>query len=194
NRLFISTCTYFNDHWQYDYYAFHRMTGELLWHYEDQSVFGADPPADLYTELDRDLSILDFMAPSVWRNRVIYASGDSIVRAFDTHTGSLIWSHQFDHRTTSATMVAGDRVYVGVRGDDVVGPPPNDGQPNQLNSAYTASGKPSPSKLVCLSARNGQVIWQMNIEGNLLSPPVVAGKWIVFGTDKNYVYVLEELL
>lgn len=194
NRLFISTCTFFNDHWQYDYYALHRLTGELLWHYEDQSVFGNDPPADLYNELDRDLSILDFMAPSVWRNRVIYASGDSIVRAFDTHTGSLMWSHQFNHRTTSATMVAGDRVYVGVRGDDALGTPPSDGRPGQLNSAFTTSAAPASPQLVCLSARNGQVIWRMNIEGNLLSPPVVAGKWIVFGTDKNYVYVLEELL
>lgn len=34
----------------------------------------------------------------------------------------------------------------------------------------------------------------MDIDGALLSPPVIAGKWIVFGTDKNYVYVLEELV
>ncbi|HUX52514.1 MAG TPA: PQQ-binding-like beta-propeller repeat protein [Spirochaetia bacterium] len=194
NRVFISTCTYFNDHWQYDYYAFHRQTGQILWHYNDQSVFGNDPPADLYNALDRNLSILDFMAPAVWNNRVIYASGDTILRAFDTHSGALAWSHQFNFRTTSAPMIAGDRVYVGVGGDTQLTAPPNDGKPQQLNSAFQPSGKPVSPRLVCLSARNGKVIWQMNIDGALLSPPVVAGKWIVFGTDKNFVYVLEELI
>jgi hypothetical protein len=33
----------------------------------------------------------------------------------------------------------------------------------------------------------------MEIEGALLSAPVISGKWIIFGTDKNMFYVLEEL-
>jgi hypothetical protein len=33
----------------------------------------------------------------------------------------------------------------------------------------------------------------MELEGNLLSAPVVSGKWVIFGTDRNFFYVLEEL-
>ena len=30
-------------------------------------------------------------------------------------------------------------------------------------------------------------------EGALLSAPVIAGRWMVFGTDRNFFYVLEEV-
>jgi outer membrane protein assembly factor BamB len=48
-------------------------------------------------------------------------------------------------------------------------------------------------ELIVLSARDGRVLWRLPIEGALLSAPVVAGKWIIFGTDQNLFYVLEEL-
>ena len=40
---------------------------------------------------------------------------------------------------------------------------------------------------------NGRLLWEMELEGALLSAPVIAGKWMVFGTDRNYFYVLEEV-
>jgi len=46
---------------------------------------------------------------------------------------------------------------------------------------------------VCLSARTGKTLWELEIEGSILSGPVIAGKWIIFGTDKNVFYVLEEV-
>ena len=57
--------------------------------------------------------------------------------------------------------------------------------------AGTKGGK--PPKLVCLAARNGKKLWELELDGAILSAPVIAGKWIIFGTDKNLFYVLEEL-
>ena len=33
----------------------------------------------------------------------------------------------------------------------------------------------------------------MELEGAVLSAPVVAGKHLIFGTDQNYFYVMEEV-
>jgi outer membrane protein assembly factor BamB len=46
---------------------------------------------------------------------------------------------------------------------------------------------------VCLSAGNGDQMWELEIEGDMLNAPVIAGNWLVFGTDEQYFYVLEEL-
>ncbi len=160
--------------WQLVYYAYDRVTGALKWRYEDTSQWGETngfDPDNLYTE---NLQLLDYMAPAVWRNLVIYASGDTVVRALRGRNGTPAWEHHFDLPTSSAPTVAGDRVYVGLRGDP------------------TSADGPKP-KLVCLSARNGRLLWQLDLDGSLLSAPVISGKWIVFGTDQSYFYVLEEL-
>jgi len=44
-----------------------------------------------------------------------------------------------------------------------------------------------------VSARTGSKQWEMDLDGALLSAPVIAGDWLVFGTDANVFYVLEEL-
>jgi outer membrane protein assembly factor BamB len=75
-----------------------------------------------------------------------------------------------DMPVSSAPAIAGDRVYFGLLGDD-----------------YT------PPKLVCISARDGRFLWQMETEGAILSAPVIAGRRIIFGTDKSVFYVLEEV-
>jgi outer membrane protein assembly factor BamB len=124
--------------------------------------------------LARNLRLLDFMAPAVWKGLVIYASGDTAVRAFRAGTGELAWKRSFDQLTSSAVTVAGNRLYLGLRGDE------------------PGYGDRTP-RLVCLSARNGRVLWDMEVEGALLSAPVIAGKWMVFGTDRNFFYVLEEV-
>ena len=51
----------------------------------------------------------------------------------------------------------------------------------------------NPPKLVCLSAKDGSLLWQMDIEGSILSAPVIAGKRIIFGTDESVFYVLEKV-
>jgi len=48
-------------------------------------------------------------------------------------------------------------------------------------------------ELVCISARDGRLLWQMETEGSILSAPVIAGKRVIFGTDKSVFYVLERV-
>ena len=157
------------------YYAMDRRTGEELWTYEEESFFG-DSGELIYQPrrmFENYLRLLDYQAPALWRNTVIYTSGDAVVRAFNTRTGRVAWRHTFQYPTSSAPTIAGDRVYFGVRGDDFPG------------------GR--PPRLVALSAQNGKLLWEMDLQGAALSAPVVAGKYLIFGTDLNYFYVMEEV-
>jgi outer membrane protein assembly factor BamB len=154
------------------FYAFNRRTGDLVWEQHREGVFDRfrwDDEA-VWNLFIRDAELLDFMAPTIWKDLVIYTGGDTMVRAFDAGTGRLRWERAFDMPASSAPTVAGGRVYFGVLGDEDTTP-----------------------RLVCLSARDGRLLWQMETEGSLLSAPVIAGKRIIFGTDKNVFYVLEEV-
>ena len=105
--------------------------------------------------------------------------GDRKVRAFDRDDGDEAWETVFDRPTSSAPTIAGNRVYIGVRGSQVV----------------TESGELSdPPLLVCLSAADGSKLWEMEVDGNILSAPIISGDKMMFGTDQNYFYVLEEVL
>jgi len=173
DNLFFATADLGGNLWRLTYYAFGRRTGERVWSYEDESDWG-ELPVDAEALLARNLRLLDFMAPAVWKGLVIYSSGDTAVRAFRAGTGELAWKRSFDQLTSSAVTVAGNRLYFGLRGDE------------------PGYGERAP-RLVCLSARNGRLLWDMEVEGALLSAPVIAGKWMVFGTDRNFFYVLEEV-
>jgi outer membrane protein assembly factor BamB len=159
---------------RFAYYAVNRLTGQPLWTVEETSFFG-DQGQLIYNPrrvFFASHQLLDYMAPSLWRNVVVYTSGDAVVRAFDARTGRSAWRHTFQYPTSSAPTVAGDRVYFGVRGDAAAGVAP---------------------RLVALSARNGKLAWEMDLEGAVLSAPVVSGKHLIFGTDENLFYVLEEV-
>lgn len=173
-NLFISTNSGRYNSWDLNYYAFDRETGTRIWRYSDESYFGEGVTAHPYVLFKKNIKLLDYMAPSLWKNLVIYTSGDSVVRAFHARNGTLAWRRIFDYPTSSAPTIAGDRIYFGLRGDE-----------------ETVDGK--KPKLVCLAARSGKKLWELELEGALLSAPVIAGKWLIFGTDKNLFYVLEEL-
>jgi outer membrane protein assembly factor BamB len=155
------------------FYAFNRHTGELVWdthrdgEWGNTWYWGDEAIWELFL---RNSELLDFMAPTVWKDLVIYTGGDTMARAFDAKTGAPRWEKSFDMPVSSAPTIAGGRVYFGLLGDD-----------------YT------PPRLVCISARDGKLLWQMETEGSLLSAPVIAGKRIIFGTDKSVFYVLEEV-
>jgi outer membrane protein assembly factor BamB len=170
DRIFFSTSTYNGPVWSFDYYAFDRQDGRILWKSSDFSDWGPLTQVDSEGMFSANMRLLDYLAPAIWKNRVIYTSGDTVVRAFDSRSGARLWARNFPTPTSSAPTVAGNRVYFGLQG---VGP--------------------EPPRLVCLAARNGRLLWDMELEGALLSAPVVAGKWIVFGTDRNFFYVLEQL-
>jgi outer membrane protein assembly factor BamB len=180
--LFYGTAGYPSGGRDLTYYALDQRTGDIIWEYSDISYLGERAGITGRAMFLKNMRLLDYLAPSLWKNLVIYTSGDSVVRTFNKDSGALVWQHLYDYPTSSAPTVAADRVYFGLHGDNLSG----DSAPGMTD--YT-----SP-KLICLSARNGKSLWELDIEGSLLSAPVIAGKWIVFGTDKNVFYVLEEIL
>lgn len=176
--LYFSTATPYGEYWGLDYYAFDRRTGQPVWHNGDLSDWGRAGSVQPDWLFEANLRRLDYLAPALWRDLVIFASGDTRVRAYRSRTGAQAWSRSFDRPTSSAPTVAGNRVYFG------------------LETPEAGTARPGPAgqgRLVCLSARNGRLLWDIEIEGALLSAPVVAGRWLIFGTDRNYFYVLEQV-
>lgn len=172
DRLHYAICTYGFYELTYQYYALNKYTGKVIWRYEDKSRLKKSKDLYAFDVFYRSIELLDYMAPAVWNNLVIYTSGDTLVRAFYADSGEVAWQTTLDQPTSSAPLVAGDRIYFGVLGDEKKGIPP---------------------RLICLSAADGSIMWQMDIQGAILSAPVSAGRWLVFGTDAYYFYVLEEV-
>ena len=153
------------------YHAMNRHTGELVWQKYINGILNYNlSENDIIDYFWKNCDILDFMAPAVWRDTIIFSGGDCTARSFYAQTGELKWEQVFDLPVSSPPTLADDRVYFGLLGDDY-----------------------NPSRLVCISARDGRLLWQMETEGAVLSAPVIAGKRVIFGTDKNVFYVLEEV-
>ncbi len=186
--LFYGTASFPSDPMDLTYYALDRQTGEDVWRNYDKSDIGVQTRISPFELFNNNLEILDYLAPSLWKNLVIFTSGDTTVRAYNQKNGSTAWTHSFQFPTSSPPTVAKDRVYFGVHGDNLSGDMP---VPSELEAPFPGY---TPAKIVCLSARTGTSLWKLDIEGSILSGPVVAGKWIVFGTDQNVFYVLEEVL
>jgi len=164
----------------FHYYAVNRMTGENVWQIDEEPKFGSKSPENLNALFMKNVNLLDYLAPSLYKNLIIYTSGDSVVRAYNKTDGKLAWTAEFDYPTSSAPTIAGDRIYFGLRGDE--SDKPGEDVPGG-----------TPARLVCLSAADGKILWQMDTEGAVLNSPVVSGKRMIFGTEKNMFYVLEEI-
>jgi outer membrane protein assembly factor BamB len=183
--LYLGTADIYNGT-ELGFYAINRHTGKIMWEQRREGVFNfsgdyqGDPSLSSYRDFSyfdielrhffRNIELLDFLAPTVWKDLVIWTGGDCVARAFDANTGMLRWERKFDTPVSSAPTLASGRVYFGILGDENRSP-----------------------QLVCLSARDGRLLWQMEIEGSILSAPVIAGKRIIFGTDLSVFYVLEQV-
>ncbi|MCL2264605.1 MAG: PQQ-binding-like beta-propeller repeat protein [Treponema sp.] len=152
------------------YHAYNRHTGDLVWRQYCDGILNFSNAGDVWGYFLRNLDILDFMAPTVWKDLVIFTGGDNLARAFDAQTGKLRWEKAFNVPVSSPPTIADGRVYFGLLGDDI-----------------------TPPQLVCISARDGTLLWQMETEGSILSAPVISGKRVIFGTDMSVFYVLEEV-
>ncbi len=159
----------------FKYYALDRKTGRTLWKKNAEFEWSPYVLKNSQNAFFRYIYMLDYLAPSLWKDLVIYTSGDSVVRAFHKDDGHLVWEKRFDYHTSSAPTIAGNRVYFGVYG-------------NESNGLSL-----HPSKLVCLSVKDGSLLWEMDVEGAVLSAPVISGKRLLFGTEKNRFYILEEI-
>jgi len=152
------------------YHAFSRKTGALIWSQLIDGKINYDNFDELWQYFLRNMVILDFLSPTIWRDLVIFTGGDNTARAFDTKKGDLRWEQIYNMPVSSAPTLASGRVYFGLLGDDFI-----------------------PPKFLCISARDGKLLWEMETEGSILSAPVIAGKRVIFGTDKNVFYVLEQV-
>jgi len=153
------------------YYAINRNNGRIEWEQHFEGKLSSLNLENEYRYFLRNIDLLDFMAPIVWKNLVIFTGGDCAARAFDADNGVLRWERIFDTPVSSAPTLSAGRVFFGLLGDEVRKP-----------------------QLVCISARDGRLLWQMETDGSILSAPVIAGKRIIFGTDENVFYVLEQVL
>ncbi len=155
-----------------------RKTGETVW--EQQALFrpGDNMPLSQKMAFLRYADLLDYLAPSLWKDLVIFTAGDTVIRAFYSESGKPAWKRTFDYPVSSAPTIAGDRIYVGLRGDE-----DGDGQPIKGNRP----------KLLCLAADSGRVLWELELDGVILSAPVVSGKRLMFGTNDFHFHVLEEV-
>lgn len=90
DAVHLSTCANRRQYWEFTYYAYDRKTGELMWKHRDQSCFGEGGinASGLFALFTRNLKLLNYMAPSLWRNLAVYTSGDAVVRAFNGRTGT----------------------------------------------------------------------------------------------------------
>ena len=176
SRRVVTQTSRMTDHGaEFRTYALDRETGTILWSRSFAADFGAHPVSgSMFRWFNDRTYILDYQAPAIWRSSIISASGDTVVRALNERTGEIEWERYLPNRTSSAPMIVGDHIFVGVFGDE-----DPDGR--------------SP-RLLALSARSGRTVWELETNGAVLSPPVVAGRHMVFGTDRNYVYVLNRVL
>ncbi len=152
------------------YYALERETGYIHWTRKYAFEWSPQVEQNVYEGIYKHIEILDYMAPSIWNDLVIFSSGDSLIRAFNRFTGDLVWTKTIPSHTSSALTIAGDRVYFGINSSENEAP-----------------------KLVCLSAKTGDSLWEIDVEGFILSAPVIANDRIFFGTNLNFFYVLEEI-
>jgi outer membrane protein assembly factor BamB len=143
-----------------------------VWTVTANADFGNLTPESVYFYFSELYRNLDYLAPAVGHGLVVYNAGDRVTRAFDKKTGAGRWTRTFGQLVSSAPTIAGDKVYFGLR----------------------ANGMGQKDKLVCLSLSDGKLLWETDLEGTILSAPVIAGKWIVFGTSAHYFYVLEKVL
>ena len=179
-RVYFASNFYMYGPSELRFYAVNRLDGSSVWDQRYEMDIGSNVKQNRDTMFMRHVYLLDYMAPALWRNRVIFTAGETVVRAFEAESGEILWERHFAYPTSSAPTVAGDRVYFGVRGDGT-----------RLEGADKSSGR--APRLVCLSAKDGRILWDMDTEGAILNAPVVSGKRMIFGTETNKFYVLEEV-
>ncbi|MDA3852530.1 MAG: PQQ-binding-like beta-propeller repeat protein [Spirochaetaceae bacterium] len=174
SRLYYSAVGFDGSSWIYRFSAVNLRYGWDVWTQDQVGLVPGDTSGIFAQKLFREQRILlDYGAPLLWRNQVIFAPGDMTLRSFGSATGRPIWQKSYELPVATAPTLAGGRLYFGLRA------PQEEGN----NQGY----------LVCAHPRNGRVLWKIPVDGTILNSPVIAGPWIIFGTDSGDFYVLEEI-
>lgn len=98
--------------------------------------------------------------------------------ALDADTGKHLWSHWLGDPLTSAPTIAGKRVFASY--------PPSG----------TADGKPRPPgathALAAFDLKSGKILWQVWLEGDVMSAPVAVGEFVYVTTFTGTVIKVEQ--
>ena len=116
-------------------------------------------------------------SPACERETCVIATESCTLFALDAHTGKHLWSHWLGDPLTSAPSIAGDRVF----------------------ASYPASGAeggdapPGASHvLAAFELRTGKVLWQMWLDGDVMSAPVAQGEFVYVNTFNGTLIKLEQ--
>ena len=172
NKVLFSACGLYSDFMAFKYLALDIETGDVIWEQEDLSNFDSYMELSIEDVFWENINLLDYMAPAVWRNNVIYAPGDRTLKSFDLESGAKNWETVFDTPVSSAPCIGNSVIYTGLRGDVYSGKPP---------------------VIAAVNASDGSISWSTEIDGEILGSPVISARWLIFGTDSNYLYVFEKL-
>jgi outer membrane protein assembly factor BamB len=108
--------------WEHYFAGVDLHTGEILWERTDGAFLTGE--ADLITARDyllKNALLLDYGAPLVWRNQVIFAMGDQLLRSYRASDGQEMWRRMYATPVSTAPTLAGDRMYFGLEAVDGIG-------------------------------------------------------------------------
>lgn len=126
--------------------------------------------------------------------------------AHDPRTGTQLWNYDKGCASTPSSAAAGDIAYVPSNGLVALRGSNLSATPEVLwESSRLQPSTPSPliannrlyvinrSILKCADPANGEVLWQLRIEGDFTSSPVAAGKYIYVFSEAGVGQVIEDL-
>jgi outer membrane protein assembly factor BamB len=118
-------------------------------------------------------------SPACDRGTCVVSTESCTIFAVDAATGKHLWSYYLGDPLTSAPTIAGDRVFAS------------------YPAGGTADGnKPRPPgvthALAAFDLRSGKILWQMWLEGDVMSAPVAVGEFVYLTTFGGTVIKAEQ--
>jgi outer membrane protein assembly factor BamB len=119
-------------------------------------------------------------SPACDRGTCVVSTESCTIFAVDAKTGKHLWSYWLGDPLTSAPTIAGDRVFASY----------------PASSVDATDGKPRPPgvthALAAFDLRSGKILWQMWLEGDVMSAPVAMGEFVYLTTFGGTVIKAEQ--
>ena len=117
-------------------------------------------------------------SPACDRGTCVVSTESCTIFAVDAKTGKHLWSYWLGDPRTSAPTIAGDRVFASYPASAIDGAKP---RPPGVTHALAA-----------FDLRTGAVLWQMWLEGDVMSAPVAVGEFVYLTTFGGTVIKAEQ--
>ena len=117
-------------------------------------------------------------SPACERGTCVVSTESCTIFAVDAKTGKHLWSYWLGDPLTSAPTIAGDRVFASYPASSIEGDKP---RPPGVTHALAA-----------FELRSGKILWQMWLEGDVMSAPVAAGEFVYLTTFGGTVIKAEQ--